>query len=358
MTKQYTIPVFVPHLGCPFDCVFCNQRKITGKSTSIKKEEVINTIEEYLSYFDREVRLEVGFFGGSFTGIDEDIQEDLLAIAYEYKKAGKIDGIRLSTRPDFIDMKVVERLKNYSVDIVELGVQSLTQEVLDSSGRGHTTDVVYRASELLKENNIGLGLQMMVGLPEDSFERSRHTVEEFIRLEPSCVRIYPTLVVKDTYMERLYLNGRYRPLDMNTSIDYVSEYLMMFEYAGINVIRVGLQATENMQLGRDVVAGPFHPSYGQLVESEIYRKLLKFHLDKMDTSSCKAVIYANTRDISSIVGQKSSNRKFLEASYKFDSVEFRKDDSFTGKDFRIKLDDIEKYVDYRESLGLYLNSIK
>ena len=148
MTKQYTIPVFVPHLGCPFDCVFCNQRKITGKSTSIKKEEVINTIEEYLSYFDREVRLEVGFFGGSFTGIDEDIQEDLLAIAYEYKKAGKIDGIRLSTRPDFIDMKVVERLKKYSVDIVELGVQSLTQEVLDSSGRGHTTDVVYRASEI------------------------------------------------------------------------------------------------------------------------------------------------------------------------------------------------------------------
>lgn len=355
MVKQYTIPIFVPHLGCPFDCVFCNQRRITGKSTDIDEGHVRDTIEEYLSYFNREVRLEVGFFGGSFTGIEEEIQDRLLKIAYDYKLAGKIHGIRLSTRPDFIDGPTIERLKKYRVDTVELGVQSLKQDVLDASGRGHDVEAVHRASKLLKDNGIGLGLQMMVGLPGDSYEKSKYTVEEFIKLKPQCVRIYPTLVVKDTYLEKMYLTGKFNPIDIHTSIDYVSEYLMMFEYNDIKVIRVGLQPTENIQLGKDVVAGPFHPSYGQLVESNIYKKLIEYHLDMFGSMDEALIITSNNKNISSIVGHKASNKKYLISKHGFKHIEFRKDESYEGKDFSMAMGDVEKYIDYRKSLGLYLN---
>lgn len=355
MTKQYTIPIFVPHLGCPFDCVFCNQRRITGKSTNISEEEVVDTIEEYLTYFDRDARLEIGFFGGSFTGIDDNIQDRLLKIAYDYKSQGKIDGIRLSTRPDFIDDKVITRLKKYDVDIVELGVQSLDQEVLNASGRGHSIEVVYEASEKLKKSGLGLGLQMMVGLPLDDFSKGKHTVEEFIGLDPECVRIYPTLVVKDTYLERLFLTNKYTPLDIETAVEYISDYLIMFENKDINVIRIGLQPTENMQLGRDVISGPFHPSFGQLVESNIYRKILDHYLLDLENLSEDLTIYSNKKNISSIVGQKGINREYLKNKYGFKRINFLKDDRVKGKDFSIGIGKENLYIDYKNSLNLYLN---
>lgn len=206
MNKHYIIPIFVPHLGCPHDCVFCNQERITGLSTSVTSEEVENIIEEHLKTFKSPSIIEVAFYGGSFTAIDIEVQKSLLAIPLRYKKEKKIDYIRLSTRPDAIDDLILTNLKDHLVDTIELGVQSLNQEVLDLSGRGHTTDDVYEAVNLIKEYGFNLGLQMMVGLPGDTRERAINTCKEFIKLDPFCVRIYPTLVIVDTFLERQYLN--------------------------------------------------------------------------------------------------------------------------------------------------------
>lgn len=354
MTKQYTIPIFVPHYGCPFDCVFCNQKRITGYSTDVNGDTVRNTIEEYLSYFDREARIEVGFFGGSFTGIDEKIQRELLQIAKEYKIKGKIDGIRLSTRPDFIDQDILCLLKEYSVDTIELGVQSLNDGVLLKSGRGHTSKDVYKAIELIQSNGINLGLQMMTGLPGDDFNKSLDTCIEFIKINPYCVRIYPTLIIKDTYLERAYLEGKYKPLELKKAITDVAIYLMLFELENIDVIRVGLQATDNIQLYKDVVAGPFHPSFKQLVQSYIYMEILELHLKDLQTENSRLIINANNKDISSIVGQKGINKNELYNKYKFKDIKFNGNLEFETGSIEIKIDNYSKTINYKKTIELIL----
>ncbi|MBZ2173903.1 radical SAM protein [Schnuerera sp. xch1] len=321
--NHYIIPIFVPHLGCPHDCVFCNQRRITGLSTDVTPNYVRKTIEEHLSTFpNRKITIEVAFYGGSFTGIQNSIQKELLAVPFEYKNKGKIDAIRLSTRPDYIDKEVLNLLNEYKVDTIELGVQSLNDEVLNKSGRGHNVQQVYIASKLIKEYGFNLGLQMMIGLVEDNRERAIFTAKEFVKLEPYCVRIYPTLVIKDTYLEKMYNNNDYTPLSLEEAVDTATILLMLFEYYNINVIRIGLQPTDNIRLGKDVIAGPFHPSIRQLVESNIYRIILKDYLDRYyeDMFNKTLIIETNGKNISNIAGQKSSNIDFMVDRYKLKNV--------------------------------------
>lgn len=315
---HFIIPIFVPHYGCPHDCVFCNQRRITGLSTDITPLYVRNTIEDYLSTFPKgEIIIEVAFYGGSFTGIEKEIQKELLTIPLEYKDKGIIDGIRLSTRPDYIDMDILNLLKEYKVDTIELGVQSLDDTVLKKNGRGHTSQQVYMASKLIKEYKFNLGLQMMVGLIGDDEEKAIYTAKEFIKIDPFCVRIYPTLVIRDTYLEKKYRNNTYKPLTLEDAIDMTAYLLMLFEYYNVDVIRVGLQPTENIRFGKDVVAGPFHPSFRQLVESHIYKIILEKHLDGLgkEIVDKNMVIEVNNKNISNIVGQKSCNTKYLISRY-------------------------------------------
>jgi len=330
MSKDYyIIPIFVPHFGCPHDCVFCNQRRITGLSTDVTTDYVRRTIEEHLSTFPkRKITVEVAFYGGSFTGIPMDIQRELLAVPLEYKNKGLIDAIRLSTRPDYIDDNILDMLKEYKVDTIELGVQSLNNEVLIKSGRGHDSKQVYMASKLIKKHNFNLGLQMMIGLPGDSREKSIFTAKEFIKLEPYCVRIYPTLVIKDTYLEKMYDKREYIPLSLEEAIDISTDLLMLFEHHDINVIRIGLQPTENINFGKDVVAGPFHPSFRQLVESNKYKILLDKFLDSLRTNytGMDLTININQKSISNLVGQKSSNIKYFKEKYNIRDIKvFRKD---------------------------------
>lgn len=322
MTKHYIIPIFVPHYGCPHDCVFCNQKKITGLSTDITPSDVEKTIDEYLATFKPNATIEVAFYGGSFTAIDMEVQKKLLNIPYIYKQKGKIDGIRLSTRPDCIDDVVLKNLKAYSVDTIELGIQSIDDKVLKDSGRGHKAEDLYIASKLIKEYEFNLGLQMMVGLPSDTLEKAINTCRKFIKLSPYCVRIYPTLIIKDTYLEKQFLQGEYKPISLEEAIDRSSILLMMFKINNIDVIRVGLQPTENIQLGKDVVAGPFHPAFRQLVETNIIKLLLDyyFQLNNINTVDENLVIEANNKSISSIAGQKSSNIIYLKERYKFKKV--------------------------------------
>lgn len=327
MSKHYIIPIFVPHYGCPHDCVFCNQKKITGLATDVKPWQVEKIIEEHLASFQANSTIEVAFYGGSFTAIDIEIQKQLLSVPQDYKKRGKIQGIRLSTRPDCINREVLENLKNYSVDTIELGIQSLDSDVLYHSGRGHTSEDLYTASKLINEYNINLGLQMMIGLPWDTLEKNIYTCNEFIKLSPYCVRIYPTLIIKDTYLEKQFLQGEYSPISLEEGVERSSLLLMMFTVNNINVIRIGLQPTENIQLGKDVVAGPFHPAFRQLVETNIYKILLDYYFreNKIKTHNKELIIGANSKNISSIAGQKSSNRNYLMERYKFKNIKIYTD---------------------------------
>lgn len=322
MPKHYIIPVFVPHFGCPHDCVFCNQKKITGLSTNVRAEEVENIILTHLEYFRKDSFIEVAFYGGSFTAIDLNTQKELLKIPYEYKKKGIIDEIRLSTRPDAIDDEILSNLKDYGVNTIELGVQSLDLEVLEQSDRGHSVDDVYNAVKLIRQYDFKLGLQMMLGLPGDSFQKSLRTCMDFINIDPDCVRIYPTLVIKDTYLERLCIEGIYKPLTLEEAVAQSTLFLILFYLKDIDVIRVGLQPTENIQLGKDVIAGPFHPAFRQLVEANIYKVLFDSYFSEHDILKEKEelIIEAHRSKISLISGQHSVNTKYLKEKYRFSKI--------------------------------------
>ena len=349
MSKRYIIPIFVPHYGCPHDCIFCNQRKITNVSTTTKPKDVEKIIEKYLSYFWRDIKIEVAFYGG-FTAIDMDIQSQLLEIPYRYKEKGIIHEIRLSTRPDAIDSNILNNLKKYKVDTIELGIQSLAEDVLVASQRDHNTSDVYKAVELIKYYSFNLGLQMMIGLPMDNVEKSIFTVKEFIKMRPDLVRIYPTLVIKDTYLAKLYENNEYRALTVKEAVDICTILLILFYIDDINVIRVGLQPTENIQLGMDVVAGPFHPAFRQLVESNIYKLALDdfFKCKRFTTRGKEITIKANKSVISSISGQNSSNLKYFRDKYRFCKIKILSED-ISKNEIILSIDNKIETLDFRRN---------
>ena len=325
MKKQYIIPIFVPHLGCPNDCTFCNQRKISGQMKKITESDVIDTIEFYLSNFkEKNAYKEVAFYGGSFTGIDEETQNKLLEIAYEYVKEKKIDGIRISTRPDYIDKKTLKRLKKYKVKTIELGCQSTNDFVLQKCKRGHTYNDIVKASKLIRWYGFTLGHQMMVGLPESSALDDIKTAKDLIKLKPKIVRIYPVLVIRGTELENEYNNGEYEPLTVDQAVERCKELCYLFKKKKINVIRIGLQNTETISspgsTGSEVVAGPYHETFRQLVESSIYYDILLEKMKKISTKAKEIEIIVNPQDVNDVVGYKRENLNKLEELYEVNIV--------------------------------------
>lgn len=308
--KKRIIPIFVPHRGCPHDCIFCNQKKITGVSTDMTSDDVKNIVKEYLTTIDKDASVEIAFFGGSFTAIDVDIQKSLLSVAKEYVDKKLVQDIRISTRPDCINQEILTMLKKYNTSIIELGVQSLDEEVLKNSIRGHHATDVFESAKLIKENNIQLGLQMMIGLPSDTEEKCINTAREFIKLNPDCVRIYPTLVVKETGLENLLAKKEYNPFSLEKSIQIVKKLLALYYVNDINVIRVGLQATDDIQLGKAIVDGPYHPAFRELVEGEMIRDYLKFVAIENNTKN-SMVVKTNKKNVSKIIGNKKSNSLYM-----------------------------------------------
>lgn len=309
--KNIIVPIFVPHSGCPNQCVFCNQKSISGVQKEITPTEVEDTICTFLENIkdDREkLNIEIAFFGGSFTGIDIEKQKELLEIANKFVKKGQVDSIRISTRPDYIDQKRLKLLKKYNVKTIELGVQSMDNGVLKISSRGHTKEDVIMAAELIKENGFILGLQMMIGLPGSDYEKEIETCKEFIKLKPKIVRIYPTLVINGTELERWYLQGKYAPLTLDEAINISKEILKLFENNDILVIRLGLQATDNISIGQDVIVGPFHPAFKELVKSEIRYQTLSKVLGMISVLNEEALeIRVNTKEVSITAGHKKNN---------------------------------------------------
>ena len=301
--RHYIIPIFVPMEGCPHQCVFCNQDRITGFKDVVTAETVRNIADEYLSTMDRENSLiEISFFGGTFTAIREEKQRELLAVAKEYKEKGLIDKIRMSTRPDAINEYILSYLKDYKADIIELGVQSLSGNVLISAGRGHSVKDVVDASKLIKEHGFTLGHQIMPGLPNDDFDLDILTVKKSIELEPDIVRIYPALVIKDTPMELMYNRGEYKPYTLEQAVEISKKLYRLYEDNNIQVIRIGLQPTDTIREGGDVVAGPFHPAFRELVEGSIFTDKIREELK----NSKDGVVNINPKDISMLY----ANKKF------------------------------------------------
>ncbi|MHB1392006.1 MAG: elongator complex protein 3 [Clostridia bacterium] len=349
--KHYIIPIFVPHKGCPHDCIFCNQKKITGQLGEVTAAEVRYKIEEYLTTIPLDGSLiEVAFYGGSFTAIPLGYQKELLKAAFSYVENGRITNIRVSTRPDCIDAEISENLKKYGVDIVELGVQSMDEAVLKLCNRGHSSEDVIEAVRILKEYGFTVGVQMMVGLPGDTEEKALRTVEELIKLKPDIARIYPALVIKNTYMEEMYLRGDYQPLSLEAAVLESKKLLILFEGNGVNVIRIGLQPTENILLGKDVVAGPFHPSMRHLVESLVYRDMIIYLLGNMADNLHNVTIMVNPGNISELVGHKKSNINFIKENFSIDKLEIVQDNCveadtivLTGGEKSIKMSEKHYY---------------
>ncbi|MDI3311937.1 MAG: radical SAM protein [Thermoanaerobacterium sp.] len=349
MKNIYIIPIFVPHLGCPYKCVFCNQDEITGLKSKVNEEYIERTIEDYLKTIPQNAHIEVSFYGGSFTGIPLEIQKKFLSITQKYLILGSIDAIRLSTRPDYIDEVILDNLRRYGVSIVELGVQSMDNEVLLKSHRGHSVDDVYRASKLIKEHGFTLGLQIMIGLPGDNRQKLLETADKIISLKPAFVRIYPTLVLKGTYLEKMYNNGLYTPINLEDAVEMSKELYIKFKKNGIDVIRIGLQATDDININKDVVAGPFHPAFGQLVKSSIYKDVVEHILKNNDIKNCTVFIYINPRSVSTLVGHKKRNKVYLESKYEIKiniiQVDDVKEDSVLVEyDGNIFKESIENYI--------------
>lgn len=321
--SHFNIPIFIPHLGCPFQCIFCNQRKITSVMQSVPAQEVKSIIEAAIKTIPEDAEVEVAFFGGSFTAIDTKLQQEYLTIVKPYLDKGLISGVRLSTRPDFIDQAKLDLLKAGGVTTIELGVQSLDDKVLLASGRGYKSEVVYEATQLIRQYNFQLGIQLMVGLPGDNLSADLETTKKTIAIKPDMVRIYPTLVIADTYLATMYKEGKYQPLSLAEAIKVCHYMFLHFQQNGIKVIRMGLHPEEEFSQSTTLLAGPFHPSFGELVQQEIYKEqanLLLQELFKTGKNVSQVKLFVNNKDLSKLIGNHRSNVCFWQQFFNLKDI--------------------------------------
>ena len=305
--KHVNIPLFIPHLGCPNDCVFCNQRTISGHG-DFKIENARAEIEEALSTVSSETTAEIAFFGGSFTGIDRELMIALLELAEEYVRGGRIGSIRLSTRPDYIDGEILSILSKYSVKTVELGLQSFDEDVLIASKRGHGSECAKRACRAVKAAGFELIGQMMIGLPSSNAEKEMATARTICELGADGARVYPTVVFANTELACMSARGEYAPLELDDAVVRTKNVLDIFDRAGVPCIRVGLCASENLSDSSKAVAGANHSAIGELAMSKLYFERICKELDERGIRGGGVRVYVARGCVSKAVGQKRQNK--------------------------------------------------
>lgn len=319
--KYGMIPFFIPHVGCPHVCTFCNQSRITEVSGIgyLTPEYITSTIQDYVGESKSHKYWEVCFYGGSFSAINQDLQRQLLLPAYEALKEGRIDGIRCSTRPDAVSDRQLELLRSYGMKTIELGVQSMDDTVLSLAKRGHTSNDVKLAVKQLRKFGFTVGLQLLPGLLGDSWDTIIKTAIEITQLQPDFVRIYPVLVIENTELAEQYKAGIYEPLSLERALQYCSFLKTWFESHQIIVIRTGLQSTEELDAGHSLLAGPYEPAMGELVTNEQWRQRIEHCLDEhMEyfNNPVRSITISYPRNLTSKVrGLKKRNLTYFEKTY-------------------------------------------
>lgn len=307
MTKHANVSIFVAHIGCPNMCSFCNQHTISGARDVPTPERVREICSQALGEVKNPENTQIAFFGGSFTAIEKEYMISLLQVASEYVGEGKFSGIRISTRPDAVSAEILDILKEYKVTAIELGAQSMSDEVLSANDRGHTADDVVRASRLIRERGFELGLQMMTGLYKSSPELDIETAGKVIELMPDTVRIYPTVILEGTKLASLYKSGEYKIIEFDEMVKLCAKLLLMFHKKNISVIRCGLHASDNIEGER--VGGFYHPAFKELCESAVYRELIEAALPTGSLGTSKVLVASSC--ISKALGHKKSNYKYF-----------------------------------------------
>ncbi len=334
--KKKNIPIFVAHEGCPNDCVFCNQVKISGKKDEINPDKIKEIIEASLLYCDYK-NTEIAFFGGSFTGICEETMLKYLKIAKYYVDKYGLFGIRLSTRPDYINEHILDILKNYGVKTIELGVQSMNDDVLLKNNRGMTKENTKKACRLINEYGFSLGVQLMTSMYGSDKETDIQTAREVIALSPDFVRIYPTVVIEGTKLYEFYKNGLYQTRTLEETVDICVEMLEIFSEKNIPVIRIGLMTNEDINCKK--VIGAYHPAFGELVFSKLYfNKICKTIEEKNPDLKDKILIIKAPKElISKISGHKKQNIEKLKNIYKLKDIHFKYNENNDGESENEKL---------------------
>ncbi len=315
MKTHYTIPIFIPEKACPFRCVYCNQYHIADTLQSPSPQAVKTNIEAYLPYMPSSAFKRIAFFGGSFTGMSLEEQNQYLEVALPYIEKGQIHEIQLSTRPDYITPEILANLKRYHVSIIELGAQSLHEDVLLQAKRGHSVKDVEEASQLILHYGFKLGLQMMIGLPGDTYEKALFTAQKIIAFGAHYTRIYPTLVIKDTALEHLYLSEQYIPLRLEQAVHWCKDLLCLFLKHDVKILRMGLHPSEGLINGKHLVAGPFHVSFKELVFSAWWNDRLRKTIGEQKGN--KIVIRVNSKQVNAAIGYNGQNKNKLLSQFKY-----------------------------------------
>lgn len=321
------LPIFIPHAGCPHQCVFCNQKTISGQKNPAL-QGAREQINKWLQWLKPSVDNEAAFYGGSFTGLDAELQKQLLSLTDELIAQKIIGSVRLSTRPDYINPEALELLGKHGVKLVELGVQSLDNRVLAAAERGHTAEQVEPAVVLLRQYGFKVGLQLMVGMPEQSFPSVKETAAKVIEMRPDIARIYPLLVIKGTPLEKSFREGSFVPLSLEEAVEQSSYLYTAMESAGIKVIRIGLQPDEELCSPGNIVAGPFHPAMGELVKSRAIREQLTPEIAKLSAMEIRdVVLYCHPSLESKVRGQKNANIAYWKKQHLLNTLEVRNTDA-------------------------------
>ena len=336
--RHVNIPIFIPHLGCPNQCIFCNQRYISG-TVDFDVTQVRALIEETLCTVADGDTCEIAFFGGSFTGIDRTLMIELLDIAEEYVRAGKIIGTRMSTRPDYISEEIIEILNGYTITCVELGIQSMNDEVLTYLKRGHTVQDTVNAANLLKSNGYGFVGQMMIGLPTSTSQDEIYCADMICRLGAFAARIYPTVVFRKTELEELTCNGEYIPLTLEEAVNRAADVLRVFNNNNVECIRIGLCDSENLHSDATYVDGPNSPSIGEMVLSRLYFTNICEMIDKSScmTEKMNLLLRCSKGKTSQVIGHRKKNILELKNRYGFSKISVFEDAKLEDKELKLEM---------------------
>ena len=331
------IPIFLPHAGCPHQCVFCNQASITGiKKNSLTAENVRARVEAFLKHNRKQRKpVQIAFFGGNFLGLPPEVVQQMLVEATSFVHQGHVDSLRFSTRPDTIDRRRLESLNGFPVSTVEIGAQSMDPHVLSVNRRGHTDLDTEHAVDLLKDRHYRIGIQIMVGMPGDAPATLVNTGQRIVNLKPDFVRIYPTLVMQGSPLAKWYQTGRYRPLSLQTAITRVKQLYLLFQEAQIPVIRMGLQHSVGFDKPDTILAGPYHPAFGHLVYSELFLDNAILTIKSKRIKGGTVAIRVHPNNVSKMRGQKNKNIKTLKQQFHFNSVDIIPDSTIAADELMV-----------------------